>query len=49
MRIKRVEQKMGKRTFTLKELAQRNFNPALESPVQKSEPKNIPGGQLCLS
>ena len=49
MRIKREQQKMGKRTFTLKELAQRNFNPALESPAQKSEPKNNPGGQLCLS
>jgi hypothetical protein len=49
MRIKREQQKMGKRTFSLKELAQRNFNPALESPAQKSEPKNNPGGQLCLS
>ena len=49
MRIKREQQKMGKRTFTLKELAQRNFNPALESQSQKAELSNNPGGQLCLS
>ena len=49
MRIKRAQPKIGKRTFTLKELAQRNFNPALESQSQKAELSNNPGGQLCLS
>ncbi|MBU3630094.1 recombinase RecT [Polynucleobacter sp. AP-Melu-500A-A1] len=49
MRIKREQQKMGKRTFTLKELAQRNFNPALDSQSQKSELANGLNGQLCLS
>lgn len=49
MRIKRAEQKIGKRTFTLKELAQRNFNPALDSQSQKSELANSLNGQLCLS
>lgn len=49
MRIKRVQQKIGKRTFTLKELAQRNFNPTLDSQPQKSEQANGLNGQLCLS
>lgn len=49
MRIKREQQKMGKRTFTLKELARRNFNPALEDHSQKDGLTNNPSGQLCLS
>lgn len=49
MRIKRVEQKMGKRTFTLKELAQRNFNPTPENRSQNVELENGMSGQLCLS
>ena len=49
MRIKRAEQKMGKRTFTLKELAQRNFNPALENRLKDVGLENGVSGQLCLS
>lgn len=49
MRIKREQQKMGKRTFTLKELAQRNFNPALENRLKDVGLENGVSGQLCLS
>jgi hypothetical protein len=49
MRIKREQQKIGKRTFTLKELAQRDFNSISESPSQIAKTSNGQGGQLCLS
>lgn len=49
MRVKRAEQKIGKRTITLKELAQRNFNPTLEGNSQKAGPANSVEGELYLS
>lgn len=49
MKIKRAEQKMGKKTLALKELAQRNFNSAPKDQSQNGDLVNGSDGELCLT
>ena len=49
MSVKHIEKKLGKRTFTLKELAQKNFNSASNIQIQNTDLPDSGKKRICLS